>query len=544
MCKTYRFVIMLFYLLAFVGLAATGTFAQCTLKSGTSINETWTHAASPYFIVCNILVAGLTIEPGVRVVFNGNYVFEVAGVLTAIGTQSDSIRFTKADTSLGWGGIYFNNSAPGSQLVFCVIERSRNRGITINNSSPLIRHSAISSNSVSGSTALGAGIQTNTRLRLEGCILSGNVSSAIAQGGGAIGTSKGGGIFSSAPLVLENCTISNNSVSAVANGTCPIGGAIAIGQGGGIYASDSLTITASIITSNHITTSATGGEGQSATSLGGGIYRIGNSCVLLNSIISYNTIEATRSEFCTIPPPVTRNGGGIFSSSGPMTITNCNIAYNQLGITQSGGTLLVKNSIVYFNTPDTSQISRNAIVTYSNVQRGFPGTGNIDQNPIFLSTSILQIVLGSPCVDAGDPNPAFNDACVPPGLGTIRNDMGAHGGPGNCGWIITDVKEVYSNRPLQHYLTQNYPNPFNPTTKINFSIPSTSFTTLKVFDILGKEVATLVDEELKPGSYETTFSAKGGSASGGDGKDLSSGVYFYRLSAGSFVETKKLLLLR
>ncbi len=110
--------------------------------------------------------------------------------------------------------------------------------------------------------------------------------------------------------------------------------------------------------------------------------------------------------------------------------------------------------------------------------------------------------------------------------------------------LPSDVHENGWSIPQEFSVEQNYPNPFNPTTKINFSVPTTSFTTLKVFDILGKEVATLVNEELKPGSYETTFSAKGGSASGGDGKDLSSGVYFYRLQAGSFVETKKLLLLR
>ncbi len=108
----------------------------------------------------------------------------------------------------------------------------------------------------------------------------------------------------------------------------------------------------------------------------------------------------------------------------------------------------------------------------------------------------------------------------------------------------TDVIGTEEQIPTTYSLSQNYPNPFNPQTKINFSIPTASDVTLKVYDLLGREVATLVNERLNPGSYETTFSAKGGSASGGDGKDLSSGVYFYRLSAGSYMETKKLLLLR
>ncbi len=103
-----------------------------------------------------------------------------------------------------------------------------------------------------------------------------------------------------------------------------------------------------------------------------------------------------------------------------------------------------------------------------------------------------------------------------------------------------------------YLLSQNYPNPFNPTTTIEFQIPrqtdggqaSTSLVTLKVFDLLGREVATLVNEEMKPGSYKKEFSASGGSASGAVGNGLASGVYFYQIRAGAFVQTRKLLLLR
>jgi hypothetical protein len=83
-------------------------------------------------------------------------------------------------------------------------------------------------------------------------------------------------------------------------------------------------------------------------------------------------------------------------------------------------------------------------------------------------------------------------------------------------------------------LEQNYPNPFNPRTVIRFAVPSSKFVTLKVFNIVGQEVAALVNEETKPGRYEVTW----------DASAFPSGVYFYRLTAGSFVETKKLILLR
>jgi hypothetical protein len=98
---------------------------------------------------------------------------------------------------------------------------------------------------------------------------------------------------------------------------------------------------------------------------------------------------------------------------------------------------------------------------------------------------------------------------------------------------VTGINEAFS-RPDIFELYQNYPNPFNPTTTIRFQIPTSSFVTLKVFDLLGREVATLVDEVMTPGSYERTF----------NGERLASGVYLYQLKAGAFVQTKKLLLLR
>jgi len=83
-------------------------------------------------------------------------------------------------------------------------------------------------------------------------------------------------------------------------------------------------------------------------------------------------------------------------------------------------------------------------------------------------------------------------------------------------------------------LRQNYPNPFNPATKITYQLPKGSLVTLKIYDILGNEVATLVNEEQSAGRYQTTF----------NGSNLSSGIYFYKIQAGNFVETKKLVLMK
>ncbi len=98
---------------------------------------------------------------------------------------------------------------------------------------------------------------------------------------------------------------------------------------------------------------------------------------------------------------------------------------------------------------------------------------------------------------------------------------------------ITDINE--NNKPLYNfYLNQNYPNPFNPSTTINFSIPKQEFVTLIIYDVLGKEIATLVNEELAAGNHVNTWNAP----------NVSSGVYFYKLQAGKFSETKKMILIR
>jgi len=98
----------------------------------------------------------------------------------------------------------------------------------------------------------------------------------------------------------------------------------------------------------------------------------------------------------------------------------------------------------------------------------------------------------------------------------------------------TDV-ELYSYEiPTEYSLEQNYPNPFNPSTKIEYRIPEQSFVQLKVFDILGNEVATLVNEEQSSGTYRADFI----------GNDLTSGIYFYKIKAGGFIETKKMILLK
>ena len=114
--------------------------------------------------------------------------------------------------------------------------------------------------------------------------------------------------------------------------------------------------------------------------------------------------------------------------------------------------------------------------------------------------------------------------------------MGAYGGRDSN---TIGIRKLETNIPDEYHLLQNYPNPFNPLTTIRFDISKATHTKIIVYDILGKEVATLVNEKLKAGEYEVDWPAPSGSAS-----DYPSGVYFYKLITDDFVDVKKMVLIR
>jgi hypothetical protein len=127
-------------------------------------------------------------------------------------------------------------------------------------------------------------------------------------------------------------------------------------------------------------------------------------------------------------------------------------------------------------------------------------------------------------------------------VSSVSNLRGCLVGGNLYGDTTTVSVENENVNPSDFYLYQNYPNPFNPTTKIKYSIPSVTLrqaqsdnnVTLKVYDVLGTEITTLVNEQKQPGTYEVEF----------EGTNLASGIYFYQLKAGTFIETKKMILLR
>ena len=100
--------------------------------------------------------------------------------------------------------------------------------------------------------------------------------------------------------------------------------------------------------------------------------------------------------------------------------------------------------------------------------------------------------------------------------------------------MTTYTGTISNEIPVEAFLSNNYPNPFNPTTKIEFAIPKNSYVTLKIYDNLGREVSTLINELKSAGKYSIDF----------NGNNLASGVYYYKLTSDNFSDIKKMILVK
>jgi hypothetical protein len=442
-----------------------------TSVSGTIVNGNWTSNNSPYVVVGNINVAGLTIGPGVTVSFASNYSFEIDGVLAAIGTPNAPIVFM--GTNAGWQGIYFNIGGPGSVLANCIISNSINSGIHILNTTPLIENCVVSENSsasgggiyinninAGGTTillnsqiinntsagtggAIAANVGTNL-LEIDGCVISNNIANPSVS----VETCWGGGVAITGNLLLKYSKICNNACNA---GTAFSNDQSA--EGGGIFSQEGSD---TILNCEIINNSAYCAAGGHDYAFGGGI-EIGSGGTIwaTNSIIGQNTALAASSFWGT-----TYNGGGISMGGTGGAVVNCTFAYNSPeGLNSGIASFPVINSVFYFDNGGTTEIIGTTNVTYCDVENGFTGTGNITRNPIFLSTTDLIIVPGSPCIGAGSTNAIYNNLYFPPSLGVGGNDMGAHGGPGagaSLGIAVWPPAEVffYGGVPGYDYLIQ------------------------------------------------------------------------------------------
>ena len=230
------------------------------------------------------------------------------------------------------------------------------------------------------------------------------------------------------------------------------------------------------------------------------------------------------------------------------TIAGGGIYYDQSEVT-------LMNSILWENyAPDGPEIGFNGgtlDASYSDIMGGWTGTGNMNVNPKLISNYCLLNHLSS-CIDAGNPDMIYDDPEDPynsgyalfPAQGMLISDMGAYGGPNAVDWLnmpdfvkemaASPNGEILKNGSPEKISLSQYPNPFNPSTRISYILPEKVDVSLKVYDILGNEITTLVDESQQPGKYEVEFTAKG----------LASGIYLYRLQAGSYSEIRKMILMK
>ena len=147
-------------------------------------------------------------------------------------------------------------------------------------------------------------------------------------------------------------------------------------------------------------------------------------------------------------------------------------------------------------------------------------------NAIYCQTTSTIVYEIGTNIDVGD----GADVCAD--LITVN---GSSSGVGTfCNSAAVDVDELGNEIPAEFSLNQNYPNPFNPTTTIKYEIPKNSFVKIIVYDLLGREINILLNEEKNSGIYEINF----------DAKDLSSGIYFYSIKAKEFYQSKKMILLK
>ena len=184
------------------------------------------------------------------------------------------------------------------------------------------------------------------------------------------------------------------------------------------------------------------------------------------------------------------------------------------------------NNIIWGNTAavGNDDYCGELALIYTDCSQDMPGEGNINADPMFVNPANWDFHLqeGSPCIDAGDPNSPLDPDSTIADMGALYYDQSVQ-------VIEPDIADIPSGCSLSVF-----PNPFNARTVTSFKLQVSSYVNLTVYDIAGREVARLVDGMQNAGQHQVVF----------DAKDLTSGVYFARLTAGDFRQTRKMLLVK
>jgi photosystem II stability/assembly factor-like uncharacterized protein len=192
------------------------------------------------------------------------------------------------------------------------------------------------------------------------------------------------------------------------------------------------------------------------------------------------------------------NGGTAVSTDNGLTWSSPDTGFMSLNV----NSIVAENDNLFAGTSDGIFLSHDGGTSWEDVSTGLT---NMDITSLAISNSYI-------CAGTG-------------GNGIWRRPLSE---------MITGVYGKNNRYSRYFYLSQNYPNPFNPSTTISYQLPVVSQVTLKIYDVLGREVTTLVDEKKAPGTYDVKF----------DGSRLASGVYFCRMAAGNYASTKKLLMIK
>jgi hypothetical protein len=413
-------------------ITTTTLFSQTFIQEG-EVNGEWIKENSPYYIEGDIYIGPdqrLAIDPGVKVIFNGAFNFDIAGRLEAVGTPTDSISFTLQDTTgfhfgemQGWSGLYFigysSNSTENSLLSYCNIEFSAYAGINCEfYSNLLVSHSQIRYNANSGIS-----VYEYSNISAENIAIYGNQGMGFKS-------------IYSAPVVNYFSITDNHEtglyiIGSSNAGTHPvfsnglIENNISASDGGGVRVlMDANPELNHVIIRNN---SAVSGGGYYSYMAYGSLHRVSieNNKAVNGGGIYLSMISQLQMDHSQVIYNMSQqHGGAVYILESGAALTHCTIARNVSG--ESAGGLYynnfynynntIRNSIIWDNQPgEFVTVAEKPVVSFSNIKGGFAGGTNIKEDPLFADPEHHDFHLTwvgfpydfdqkSPCIDAGDPS--------------------------------------------------------------------------------------------------------------------------------------------